>query len=69
MPKVHNWEDLPLVLTPHEAGLILNLSDDKVRKLCSEGHIKAFKVSPRKWGISKDSLRQQIEKGSIYKNI
>lgn len=66
MPKIYNWQDLPLVLTPHEAGLILNLSDDKVRKLCSQGHIKAFKVSPRKWGISKDSLRQQIEEGVLY---
>lgn len=64
--KVSNWQDLPIVLTPHEVGLILNLSDDKVRKMCADGHITSFRVSPRKWGIRKDSLKEQIETGTIF---
>lgn len=64
--RVYNWQELPLVLTPHEVGLILNLSDDKVRQLCANGHIHSFRVSPRKWGISRDALKQQIDDGTIY---
>lgn len=65
-PIIYNWDAQPLVLTPHQVGLIIGLSDDKVRQLINAGYIRAFKLSARKWGISRDSLRRQIEEGSFY---
>ena len=58
---VHNWTELPVVLTTKDVALILGVTPEHVAKLCQKGVIQATKVSPRVWSISKAWLMNKIE--------
>lgn len=56
--KICDWASLPVILSVEETSLILNCSQEQVRKLCRDGIIPAKKVSPRLWAVSKAHLRE-----------
>lgn len=58
---VHNWDELPIVLSTKDVALILGVTPEHVAKLCQKGVIQATKISPRRWNISKAWLMNKIE--------
>ena len=58
---IHNWSELPVVLTTKDVALILGVTPEHVAKLCQKGTIQATKISPRVWSISKAWLMGKVE--------
>lgn len=56
--KISDWASLPVILSVEETALVLNCSQEQVRKLCRDGILPARKVSPRLWAVSKNRLRE-----------
>lgn len=59
---IHNWDELPVVLTTQDVALILGCTPEHVAHLCQKGIIQAVKISPRIWSIPKSWLKNKIEK-------
>lgn len=58
---IHNWDELPAVITPELAGIVLNCSREHIYRMCKDGTLPAKKISPRKWIIPKDKFIEFIE--------
>lgn len=57
---VHEWDELPLLMTTAEVANLLHTSDEHVRLLAVNGTIKGAKTA-RKWLINKHDLRAYLE--------
>lgn len=64
MLKRNTWEALPLVLDPFEAAEIVHRHPETIRRALRKGKLKGNKVGDRGWSISRDALREYIERGS-----
>lgn len=58
------WNDLPEILSPSQAALMLPMCATTIRTLCKQGKFPAFKAGAH-WLISRDRLRTLIEGGDL----
>lgn len=61
MKRTLNWDTYPLILTPEDTALLLNVTIETVQKLCRKGQLPGFKLGGRKWRIPRDKLRAMVE--------
>ena len=55
-PKsVYDWNQIPVVVDPPMAGLLLGMHADSITRLCRLGTIKAFRVG-KAWRINRSEL-------------
>lgn len=52
---IYSWDDVPVVVDPPYAGVLLGCTGATIRRLCREGELKGFKVGEM-WRIRKDVL-------------
>lgn len=55
-----NWDLAPVLLTTEQAGLLLQLTPERVTRLCANGTLPACKVG-KSWRIDRDRLREWWE--------
>lgn len=58
---IYNLDELPAVLTPEVAGIVLNCTRDQIYRMCKSGILPGKKISARKWIIPKDKFMKFIE--------
>lgn len=63
MENRSQWEDLPLLLTPAQAGKVLHLNPNMIRTMCQAKAIPCVRPTS-KYLIPRDALRAWIEKKS-----
>ncbi|AFM40980.1 DNA-binding protein, excisionase family [Desulfosporosinus acidiphilus SJ4] len=63
MKNETKWEDLPIMLSPIQAGKILRLNPEMVRTLAKAKAIPAIRPTS-KFLIPRDALKEWIEKNS-----
>lgn len=55
-PKlIYSWNEIPVVVDPALAGILLGIHPDTVSRLCKAGEIKAFRVG-KFWRINRSEL-------------
>ena len=54
-----NWNDVPVILNLKEAGALLGLSEDSVRRYCVTGDIPAIQIG-KQWRIDKEKLMKKF---------
>lgn len=52
---IYSLDDVPVVVDPPYAGVLLRCTGATIRRLCREGELKGFKVGEM-WRIRKDVL-------------
>lgn len=62
MRRALSWDTYPAVLTPEETALLLNCRVTTVRELCRKGALPGVKIGGKLWRISRDKLRETLEK-------
>ena len=53
------WENVPALMTIDEAGLLLGLSIESVRRYCLTGDIPATRIG-KQWRIDKEKLMKKF---------
>ena len=53
------WNDVPALLTLEEAGLLLGLSVESVRRYCVIGDIPAMQIG-KQWRVDKQKLMEKF---------
>ena len=54
-----SWSEVPALMTIEEAGLLLGLSIDSVRRYCVIGDIPAVQIG-KQWRIDKQKLMEKF---------
>lgn len=63
-PKiVHNWDELPMVLTVDLVAIIMDCCTTHVCMRCRDGTLPATKVG-QSWYIDRDKLREMLGQGN-----
>lgn len=57
-----DWDNVPLLMAPEHAAVLLMLTDDHVRRMCRTGKLPAVKIGAE-WRISREAVRRMIEEG------
>lgn len=55
-----DWRHLPLLLTPDQAGKLLQITPECVRKLCAAGKLPAIQAG-KQWRIDAAAIRARLE--------
>ena len=54
-----NWSEVPALMTLEEAGLLLGLSIESVRRYCVIGDIPAMQIG-KQWRVDKQKLMEKF---------
>ena len=54
-----SWSEVPALLTLEEAGLLLGLSIESVRRYCLTGDIPAVQIG-KQWRVDKEKLMKKF---------
>lgn len=54
-----NWDDIPVIIDPALASVLLGRTPEGVTKMCREGKLPATKLG-REWRIDRDRLRRML---------
>lgn len=57
---ITNWEQVPIIFDVPLAARILGLTDQKIRKMCREGTLPAFKIGENSWRFNKAEFMKHI---------
>lgn len=61
MRKIYtDWMKVPLFMTREEAGLLLRVTPETVRRLCASGQLAAIQVG-KQWRIDRESVRAMLD--------
>lgn len=60
------WDDLPLIMGLSDISILTGLGVDRIRQLCADGTIPAFRVG-KKWKVEKNDLRKWIDSQKVSK--
>lgn len=60
------WDDLPLIMGLSEISILTGLGVDRIRQLCADGTIPAFRVG-KKWKVEKNDLRNWVASQKVSK--
>ncbi len=52
---IYDWNQIPVVVDPPLAGVLLGLHPDTVVRMCASGKIKAFRIG-KSWRINRREL-------------
>ena len=61
-----DWDDLPLIMGLSDISILTGLGVDRIRQLCADGTIPAFRVG-KKWKVEKNDLRKWIDSQKVSK--
>ena len=53
------WNDVPVIINLEEAGTLLGLSEESVRRYCVTGDIPAIQIG-KQWRIDKEKLMKKF---------
>lgn len=54
-----DWNKVPLILNTTQAGLLLQMTPDRLSRLCRSGAIPAMQLG-NKWRISREAIREKL---------
>lgn len=61
-----DWDDIPLIMGLSEISILTGLGVDRIRQLCADGTIPAFRVG-KKWKVEKSDLRKWFDSQKVSK--
>ncbi|MBR1433043.1 MAG: helix-turn-helix domain-containing protein [Ruminiclostridium sp.] len=56
--NITDWDQVPVVFDVPMAARILAMTDQKIRKMCREGDLPAFKVGENSWRFNKEAFME-----------
>lgn len=59
-----NWNLAPALLTTEQAGMLLQMTPEHVKRLCARGDLPAQKIG-KLWRVDKERLKAWMEGGTI----
>lgn len=59
--NITNWDQVPVIFDVAMASRLLAINYDKVRQMCRNGEIPAYKIGTNSWRINKDKFRNWLE--------
>lgn len=57
--KLYSWDDVPALMTPNEASLLLRMPEDTIRHYCETEQLPAKKIG-KFWRVDKRKLMEQF---------
>ncbi|MBR5089548.1 MAG: helix-turn-helix domain-containing protein [Ruminiclostridium sp.] len=58
--NITDWAQVPVVFDVAMASRILAINYDKVRQMCRDGIIPAYKIGTNSWRINKDEFMEWL---------
>lgn len=58
--NITDWDQVPVVFDIAMASRILAVNYDKVRQMCRDGIIPAFKIGTNSWRINKEAFMKYL---------
>ncbi len=58
--NITTWEQVPVIFDVPIAARILGLSDQKIRKMCREGTLPAYKIGENSWRFNKGIFMEYL---------
>lgn len=59
---IYSWDEIPYIIDPPYAGVVLGCTGATIRRLLREGKLKGFRVGEM-WRIKRDDLKAYMERG------